>query len=449
MNKTINSLLIMLVSLLIAGCFDSDDNSGTDNNDTTGFEFCGEEYQKDYVYSTMEDWYYWYDLMPDIDPQDYSSPEAVLDAVRYTTLDSTFSYIISQEAEAAFFNNAAYVGFGFSTVIVNGDELFLREVFAGGPADQSGLLRGDRIVEIDGVAVSDLIAAGTLNSAYGPNEVGVTRSLLIEDPDTLDREEIPVTKDEVEIPVVSAVEILKDGSGNDVGYLFFRSFNNAAYDALDDAFAQFADAGVTRVILDLRYNGGGLLAVAEHLAGLLGGDIAPDSVLTTLTFNDKRQSNNVTLRIEDVENAIGVTDLVVITTEASASASEMIIKGLEPYITVRTVGSATFGKPVGQSGFEYCDDVLRPVTFETLNANGEGGYYEGIAAYCDADDDLFRQLGDAREDSIAEALTLIETGNSCSYSAGKAAAHIAEQKALAPNRMQVRDGWDVVTGGAR
>lgn len=429
---------LMLAPLVLAGCFH-------DGSDEPFYPNCTTAGQNRFVYDVMRDWYYWYELVPDIDPSNYASPDDVLQAVRFNSLDSSFSYLTTVEAEQAFLDNSAYIGFGFSTTILNGDELYLREAFAGAPAATAGMARGDRILEIDGTPVASLIAADTLQDAYGPAEIGISRDFLVEHPDT-SQELISVSKDEVEVPVVVGSTTF-DVNGSTTGYLFFRSFNNASYAALDNAFSQFSSAGVTKLVLDLRYNGGGLISVAEYLGSLISGSTNTGDVLATMQFNARHQDQNIVLRLYGTSLSLPITDLVVITTASTASASELIVNGLDPHINVQTVGATTYGKPVGQSGFQFCDKVLRPVTFETVNANGVGGYYNGIAPTCAATDDLSEPIGSQAEASVQEAVNLLSTG-SCSAASPKMARELAWQKAVSPPARQ-EDGWQVVLGGAR
>jgi hypothetical protein len=107
---------------------------------------------------------------------------------------------------------------------------------------------------------------------------------------------------------------------------------------------------------------------------------------------------------------------VVIATRASASASELVIAGLDPFIPVTVVGDRTYGKPVGQYGFEFCDKVLFPVSFRSRNAAGQTDYFDGLPVDCPASDNLDRALGDPAESSLAEALSFLRTGR-CSASA--------------------------------
>ena len=444
MLKLLLRSVLLLAPLVIGGCLHGDDSGPGPL--TTATETCGVEQQNEFVYTAMQEWYYWYEQLPDVEPANFSSPYALLQAIRYETFDSTFSYITTQEAEQAFLNNSDFVGFGFSTVIRDGNRLFLREVFPGSPAADAGMGRGDEILAIDGVDVATLISADMLQDAYGPSEAGVTVEFELQKPDATN-ETVSVTKATVEIPVVLNPAVF-DVNGTTTGYVYFRSFNNAAYDALDEVFAGFKASGVTQLVLDLRYNGGGLLAVAEYLGSLIRAEANAGAEFATLTFNDKKQANNVVLTFAEESNSLAISDIVIITTGSSASASELMISALAPYANVATVGATTFGKPVGQSGFNFCDKVLRAVTFETVNANDVGGYFNGIPPTCAAGDELAEPLGSLDEDSMAEAVNYLSTG-SCSTMAGKAARNMAEQKALYPPAMQYRDGWDVLTGGAR
>jgi len=111
---------------------------------------------------------------------------------------------------------------------------------------------------------------------------------------------------------------------------------------------------------------------------------------------------------------------VVITTRASASASELVINALRPFMPVVVVGDTTYGKPVGQYSIPFCDKVLHPVAFSLRNADGAADYFAGIPATCAAADDAEHQLGDPAEASLAEALTYVRT-DACSPKPSRAA----------------------------
>jgi hypothetical protein len=114
--------------------------------------------------------------------------------------------------------------------------------------------------------------------------------------------------------------------------------------------------------------------------------------------------------VETREASLDLERIAFITTPSTASASEMLINGLDPLVISATVGDRTFGKPVGQLGYVFCERILRPVSFRTLNGVGEGEFFDGIAADCPAADDLGEVLGSPQEDSFAAAAFWLENG---------------------------------------
>jgi C-terminal processing protease CtpA/Prc len=213
----------------------------------------------------------------------------------------------------------------------------------------------------------------------------------------------------VTIPTVSLTQTY-DANGRRVGYIFFRNFVEPSFAALDAAFAQLSEARVDDVVLDMRYNGGGLVNVARHLASIIGGVRTRGQVFAEYFHNDKNLHRNEVLRFEDKPNAASLSRLIVITTPDSASASELVINALRPFIPVAVIGDRTYGKPVGQYQVEFCDKMLAPVSFSLRNADGVGDFFGGIPADCPAPDDIGRALGDPAEASLREALTYAATG---------------------------------------
>ena len=369
-----------------------------------------------YVRDVLDEYYFWYRELPRLNPANYPSPEAYLEAARYRPLDDTFSYITSREANEAFYGESQFVGFGFSTQTV-GNELRVLQVFPDSPASEAGMARGDRIAEIDGRRVEDLIQQGVIGRAFGPSEPGVTSTVLIR-PRAGGELRATLSKRVVTIPTVSLTRTFTV-DGRTVGYLFFRNFVNPSYAALDEAFAALRAAGATELIIDVRYNGGGLVDVAVHLASLIAGVPTQGRVFATFQHNDKNTALNEDLRFEtSPAQALNLSRVTVITTRASASASELLINGLRPHMPVTVIGDATYGKPVGQYGFTFCDKVVAPVAFKLVNSEGQGDFFGGIPPDCRAADDVEHDLGAADEGSLAEALHVIRTG-SCSAAASR------------------------------
>ena len=363
-----------------------------------------------YVRDRMTDIYFWYRELPNVDPVRFDTPEEYLEAIRFQPIDHSYSFITDRASNAAFFSDSQFIGLGLSTSIA-GSEMRVLQVFPDSPAQEAGLLRGDAILELNGRTVAELIASGAIDSAFGPSEVGVQVSIVFKHP-AGDRIAADATKRLVTIPTVSLTRVY-DIAGRKTGYVFFRNFVQPSIAALDAAFNELAAAGVTELVLDLRYNGGGLISVAQHLASLIGGLRTEGQPLAEYFHNDKNAFRNQTIRFQSKPNALRLDRLVVITTRASASASELVINALRPFIPVLIVGDRTYGKPVGQYQFEFCDKVLAPVSFTLRNSKGEGDFYDGFAPDCAAADDIGHQIGDAQEASLREALTLIDKG-SCS-----------------------------------
>jgi C-terminal peptidase prc len=376
----------------------------------SGPRICTPTTQNVFVRDVLDEYYYWYRELPRLNPSNYASPEAYLDAARYRPLDETFSYITSRAANEAFYGDSQFVGFGFSTQ-TSPTELRVLQVFPDSPASEAGLARGVRIVEIDGRSVADLVSAGEIGGAFGASDIGVTRAIVFRTREGAERR-ASLVKRVVTIPTVSLTRTF-DVDGRTVGYLFFRNFVEPSYDALSDAFAALRDAGATDLVIDLRYNGGGLVDVAVHLGSLVGGVVTEGRVFATFEHNDKNPALNETLRFESKPTALTLPRLFVITTRGSASASELLINSLRSHIPVTVIGDATYGKPVGQYGFPFCDKVFAPVAFKLVNADGQGDYFGGIQPDCVAPDDAEHDLGSGEEASLREALTVIRTG-SCS-----------------------------------
>lgn len=355
----------------------------------------------------LDDIYLWRQFLPGVDPVRFASPEAYLEEVRYRPLDTSYSYITPKAAHEALFSDSQYVGFGFSTRVTD-SAITILQVFPASPASEAQLARGDRIAAVDGRTVAELAASGAINTVFGDATVGVMSTV-----DVVTRagqaRRVTLQKRIVTIPPVSLTRVYQV-NGRVVGYVFFRQFVRPSTAALDDAFAALRQAGATELVLDLRYNGGGLLDVAVHLASLIGDVTLRGQVFATLQHNDRNRDLDQTYRFETIAQPLRLSRLVVITTRSSASASELLINGLRPYVPVTVVGDRTFGKPVGQYGIDMCNRVVLPVAFTTLNARGQADYFSGIAADCVAADDAGQDLGAVEEASLAEALVVIGTG---------------------------------------
>jgi len=401
---------------------------------------CSVAGQNQSVYQTLKDWYYWYSTLPTVTPSSYASPEALLEAVRYLPVDKTFSYIATAAASQAFYGDSQYLGFGFSMKFTTGYELRVTDVFPGSPAAEIGFDRGSEILTLNGKSIQQTYEDGEWNTIWGGEEEGYALDVTFRTAAGETRS-ARFAKSVVTIPTVPLVQIYDRGDRK-VAYVVFKNFVEPSYAALDAAFAQAKAASATELVLDLRYNGGGLVAVAQHLGGLIGGDRTSGEVFAQYVHNDKRSNQNNAIRFPRPSEAFPLSRLVVITTRSSASASELIINALKPFIPVIVVGDNSYGKPVGQYGFRICDKMFWPVSFSIKNALGQGDYFDGFAPDCPAPDDIGHALGDPAEGSLAAALTYVETG-ACPVpsSAASLAAGARPGPAL---RAHAESGWQAL-----
>jgi len=438
MTATINvSRLTELAALLclfaLAGCGGNSNPSGA----------CSVNDQNQIVKDAMEANYLWNDEFEqrekyvDFAAYKYPSVDALLDFLRYRPerYDRFFTNVTTPETDNAFFGPGEFIGYGFSFRIdETTDELWITQAFEGSPAWLAGFRRGVQIVSVDGRSVTQIIAAGDIDDAFGESEEGVTQQFTLQAPGGQPFM-TTATKQVVTIDPVPQYRVIDAGNEN-IGYLEFRTFVSTAPNELRDAFATFKAAGIRKVIVDVRYNGGGLIDVAETFADLLAGPARIGRVQSYTSYNQTNSFRNSTTLFGVESNAIDFDTIVFITTESSASATELVINALEPWVNdVALVGEQTFGKPVGQEARDFCEQRLRYVTFEIVNVQREGGYFDGLPVDCTADDDLGVPLGEIAEASLATALTRATSGT-CPILGGKDNARLQSVKPGAFRRHQ-------------
>ena len=407
---------------LLAAC------GGSGNGGGAASGGCSEAREKRFVNEATREWYLFDDLLPaTATPDAFATAQELLDALtaeaRAQGKDRFFSFLTSRQADDAALLEGQFIGFGFRLHIA-GDRLLLTDVYEESPADEGGLVRGAEITHLDSgsgfVPIATVLAEDPgLAGAFGPATEGTERGMRFVLPGGGSAEAV-FTKRVVTIPPLPANGVavlpLPANPTVPVGYLSLRTFIATAEQPLRDAYASFRDQNVEYFIFDLRYNGGGLVSIAELIGDLNGRDRAGSDVYLDLRFNERKSGENSLRRFSPQPESVAPGRIAFITTGLTASASEIVINSMKPWAEVAIVGEDTFGKPVGQSGFDLsgCDLRLRLVTFQFANADGEGEYYDGLAATlpfaCRAGDDLTRAPGDAAESSTAEALQWLGSG---------------------------------------
>lgn len=409
-------------------------NFGNAPTPTPSTSTCSLSSRQDFAKSVIDEWYLFPTLVDNtVNKANHTTVQSYIDALvapaRAQSRDRGFTYITSIAEENAFYNSGSSAGFGFRLAYDTAqNRVFIVETYEGTPALAAGIDRGAEIVAIGTSAanlqtVSSLMASGgpqAVVNALGPSDPGITRVLRVNRGGTLS--DITLTKADFSIDPVSdryGAKILNDG-GKLVGYINLRTFIGAPAEAdLRTAFASFRAQGVTEVIVDLRYNGGGLVSTAELFGDLLAANRV-GQVFSQTNFRDSKASNNSTKNFAAQPQAIAATKIAFIGYSGTASASELLANAFIPYLGNNTalIGANTFGKPVGQIAIDRasCDDRMRVLAFRTANAAGQGDYYTGLASVfprtCAAPDDISRQLGDPAESAIKAALDFL-AGRAC------------------------------------
>jgi len=436
---------------------------------------CSLRARQDWALAQLQEWYLFPSLLDTtVNPAAHSTVQSYIDALvapaRAQNRDRYFTYLTSIAEENAYYEQGATAGFGVRLGF-DGSRLFITEAFEGGPALANGIDRGTEILGIGtGNAnvrtVSSILASGGVDAlvdALGPDTPGVARVLHVRDQSGVERQ-TALSKTEFALDPVSdryGAKVITDGARR-VGYLNLRTFIGTAAPDLRAAFASFKAQGVTELIVDLRYNGGGLISIAELMGNLMA-EGRGGQVFEYVAFRDSKANENETYTFQVQPESIAPTRVAFIGTGSTASASELVINGFVPYLrnNMALVGTNTYGKPVGQIALDNpaCDDRLRAVALQIQNADRQGEYYNGLATTvpvtCAAYDDISRPLGDPGEAMIRTALDFL-AGRSCtpiSALAGASAADAgtrvgspARREALVPE--QPRSTFERETPGA-
>jgi len=394
---------------------------------------CSAAQQKADILAMARDCYLWNAELPAaVDPGAYAGPAELLSALtarpRAEGKDRGFTYLTTRSATTAFFDEGRTLGYGFGYVVRDG-RLVICQVFPSSAAAAAGFRRGDEVVAVASsqAGLGDpasqgpaLVASGTLPSLLQSSVEGTTRWFRLARAGAVSDVSATTAAYGLDpVPASAAPPLLAAGSRK-VGYLALRTFIEPATPLLRQAMAALKAAGATDLIVDLRYNGGGRLTVAETLANLLSPGRSAADVMYRLQWNDRHPEFSADTHFSRETDALAPGRVAFIVTGSSASASELVPNALQAWMgaDVALVGDRTYGKPVGQIGYgaSECGWLMEMVSFQILNARGTGSYFGGLpdadwtGASIAAQDDLDHEPGDPAEASTAAALAWIATG---------------------------------------
>lgn len=409
----LKSLTAVAIATALTACGGSSGSDttvgGAGSGSSQGYASCSIPDQNQRFFDYMKDDYFWASQLPEqVDPEAFDDVYALLEELRVP--EDTYSYILTEEEYESLFVTAEYAGFGFSQQQVSASEIKLRLVYRDSPAWNAGMRRADSIIAVDGVATSELLANGNYNAALGEPEVGVTREITWRKPSG---EEVTasVTKDTVETNTVMGAQVWSLNN-RAVGYFTLDSFINRTGGDLNAAFDEFAAANVDELVIDVRYNGGGLIRYANQAATQTAGTNVQGKTFVEYRFNEQNSNRNETVPfglVDGVEQ-LDLDSVIVLTTGSSCSSSELIINSLKPHVDVTVIGNQTCGKPVGQVPEQLCDKVTFAINFETVNSEGEGRYFNGIAPTCRVTDRIVADWGSTDDPLTAAAVSYLENG---------------------------------------
>lgn len=368
---------------------------------------------RDSLYYLMRQWYYWYDKMPAVTKENYKDPYELMDAMRYQPLDK-WSFVADYNEFIAEMEGT-FVGHGIRIGIDDGLKARIAMIYNKSPLYLSGVRRGWIVKTINGYDISKIIQDGdatAYNTALGPSTAGITNTFIFQRPNGSDTT-ISSTKTSFTVNSVLLYDTLHLASGI-TGHLVFESFIQPSTEELLTAFKFFETNNIKDLILDLRYNSGGYLYVAQDLASKIAGIAAfnSGSVFAMLSYNNKNQDQNITYKFTDPQVNLSFNRLIVISSRLTASASEAVMNGLKPYMDIIGIGDTTTGKPVGMNGWAVGKTYFYwPVTFKMVNKNNEGDYFDGIAPAEIVSDDITHDFNDRNELCLKEAIHYLETGS--------------------------------------
>lgn len=306
-------------------------------------------------------------------------------------------------------------------------DIKVRFIYPGSPLEEHGVTRGWTLTHLDSVPVMQYVASGKFEKAlYKNNQLftfkdteGNSHTFRSSPSKSL------FTRSSLRTQVFQPGDY--PGLTEPVGYFLYMSFKAGFLSDIDSAFAVFKDAGVRKVILDLRYNGGGDGRASDLLVSYLAPDSADRKVYRKTIHNRLLTQFNSADTIHRQPNSLNLDDLYVICGEGSASASEVTVNGLSPYLNVHLVGDTTYGKPNGMYVLMYPGEdadyeryeagdfsklklVYLPIAFFSKNSEDESIPYNGFIPDNYRPDDLRHDFG-VTEDNIRACLEHIVSGS--------------------------------------
>ncbi len=432
--------LFTMVAIFVFSC--KKKNDAGENMPPPSANSTAEEFLMDSVLLYSKEVYFWNDRIPSYDqfnPRQYKgadelkSAQGVMGVIRklqpldrysfVTTKEESDGIQTGQDKDFGFFLKSASVDVSAPLDSIN---WFVSYVYDQSTAGVAGVKRGWIINKINGTQLSyDQTSISILNNIFFGTATSASFEFIKPDKNIVTAS---LNKMAFQANSVLYKGVLTPG-GKKVGYLVFNQFFGApSRKELGEAFSLFQSQGITDLVVDLRYNRGGSTETQDTLANLIAPLAANNKKMYTYQFNTQLQQGNFPLlkrkpgfqnvSFSEATNTVnyekaGTLNLgrvFFIVTGSSASASELIINNLKPYMDVKLIGDTTYGKPVGFFPINVFSYAIYPVSFRTINSAGNADYYSGFAPDKLSADGVNKDWGDMTEASLAAALNYIATG---------------------------------------
>jgi len=441
--------------------------------------------ENNWLRSWSNDLYLWYNEIVDADPGLYTTPN-YFDLLKTTYFTASgnkkdrfhFTYSTTQWAQLS--QSGVESGYGVAWAVAANlppRRIVVAYTDPGSPASSALLQRGEEVQSVDGVDVvfsNTQAAVDRFVAGLYPENAGELHTFTLRQPRTgvvrtVQLQSVAVTKTPVRYSTVTTLT-------GTVGYILFNDHIAPAEQQLVAAFDAMRTAGVNDLVIDLRYNGGGYLAIASEVAYMVAGSAATTGrTFENYSFNDKHPSMNPvtgdpltpvpffdkTLGFSTSAGqplpALDLRRVYVLTGASTCSASESIINSLRGVnVDVIQIGSTTCGKPYGFYPQDHCGTTYFTVEFKGINAVGFGDYTDGFSpnntpvvggtrgSGCSVADDFSSNLGDPNEGRFAAALQHRNT-LSCPVASGNKPGPLSvfreETDAVVPKSVWFQNRW--------
>lgn len=355
---------------------------------------------------------------------DYNTPEDLFSELKYA--NDRFSVLYDDYRKLEKLLDGVNLSTGAIFSFFNNDNngqsyLIVRQIIPHSDADKEGVVRGDIFYEVNGQAISE----STINELLKAPVLELKYAYIEGDSIAHSNNSVSLLNSEIEEPAIGMYSIITDDNNSKIAYLLYNRFSSASISELNEIFREFKNENVQDLVLDLRYNSGGSVDAAEALCNLITGQLTGKLMYEDewnsdinpilgkkVNFKDKMSNGNA-------YNSLNLNRLAVLTQTGTASASELVINALNPYIDLVQIGTATRGKYQGSVLLYDSPNfsanhkninhryAMLPLVMKTKNSVGYTDFDEGLTPTHEAQEyveDIKNNLGEKSEKLLSIAL---------------------------------------------